>query len=327
MGSFSPMRPTILVTGATGALGRHLIGELRSSGYQVRCQYRTRSGTVEGPNWQGMDFLESLDFSALVAGCDAVIHLAAETNHGPVMHRVNVEATAALLAAAQSAGARYFGYASSIVVYGSPPRRMVDEVTPLLDLRAPLIRQYHADPSMLEYARTKVLAERTIDEFRPNMTVDIYRPSVVVDLNRVLEAGNWSTVRKLIFAYRQTQYIYVLDVTAAISYLLAKALGSPKVRSRIEAFNLCDEDCGTFREILTVAHEATGDPRYRVSASLPMAIVLDLAKDMVKFRDPGLRYSLGMLKFRNVKLLGTGFTLPHGIKSALSRALAGARPG
>jgi NAD(P)-dependent dehydrogenase (short-subunit alcohol dehydrogenase family) len=151
MGSFSPMRPTILVTGATGALGRHLIGELRSSGYQVRCQYRTRSGTVEGPNWQGMDFLESLDFSALVAGCDAVIHLAAETNHGPVMHRVNVEATAAL--------------------------------------------------------------------------------------------------------------------------------------------------------------------------------VLDLAKDMVKFRDPGLRYSLGMLKFRNVKLLGTGFTLPHGIKSALSRALAGARPG
>jgi nucleoside-diphosphate-sugar epimerase len=90
MGSFSPMRPTILVTGATGALGRHLIGELRSSGYQVRCQYRTRSGTVEGPNWQGMDFLESLDFSALVAGCDAVIHLAAETNHGPVMHRVNV---------------------------------------------------------------------------------------------------------------------------------------------------------------------------------------------------------------------------------------------
>jgi nucleoside-diphosphate-sugar epimerase len=96
-----------------------------------------------------MDFLESLDFSGLVAGCDAVIHLAAETNQGSVMHRVNVEATAALLAAAQSTGARYFGYASSIVVYGSPRRRIVDEATPLLDLRAPLIRQYRANPSMV----------------------------------------------------------------------------------------------------------------------------------------------------------------------------------
>jgi nucleoside-diphosphate-sugar epimerase len=317
------MRPTILVTGATGAVGRHLIGELQSSGYQVRCQYRARSGTVAGPDWQRMDFLESLDFSGLVAGCDAVIHLAAETNQASVMHRVNVEATAALLAAAQSAGARYFGYASSIVVYGSPRRRIVDEATPLLDLRAPLIRQYHANPSMLEYARTKVLAERAIDEFRPNMTVDIYRPSVIVDLNRVLEAGNWSTVRKLAFAYRQTQYIYVLDVAAAILHLLAEALGSLQIRSRIEAFNLCDENCGTFREILTVAHEATGDPRYRVSAGLPMAIVLDLAKDTLKFRDASLRYSLGMLKLCNVKLLGTGFRFPFGVRWALGQALAG----
>ena len=51
---------------------------------------------------------------------------------------------------------------------------MVDEATPLLDLRVLLIRQYNANPSMLEYARTKLLAERTIDEFRPNITVDIY---------------------------------------------------------------------------------------------------------------------------------------------------------
>ena len=291
--------PTILVTGATGGLGRHLIRELQSSGYQVRCQYRTCSGTVEGSDWRRMDFLESLDFSGLVEGCDAVIHLAAETNHSRVMHRVNVEATAALLAAAQSAGARYFGYASSIVVYGSPRRRMVDEATPLLDLRTPLTRQYHADPSMLEYARTKVLAEHAIDQFQPNMTVDIYRPSVIVDLNRMLEVENWNTVCKLAFAYRQTQYIYVLDVTAAILHLLAQGLGPSPVRSRIEAFNVCDEDCGTFHEILTMAHGATGDPCYRASGGLPMAIVLDLAKDMLKFRDPSLRYSLGMLKFCN----------------------------
>jgi nucleoside-diphosphate-sugar epimerase len=317
------MAPTILVTGATGALGTHLVRELRDRGYQVRCQYRTRFGTVEGCEWRQVDFLESPDFSALVAGCDAVIHLAAETNHGSVMYRVNVEATGALLAAAQLAGVRYFGYASSIVVYGSPRQRVVDETTPLLDLGAALIRQYHADPLMLEYARTKVLAERTIEEYCPKMAVDIYRPSVVVDVNRALEVGNWNSVRKAAFAYRQTQYIYVLDVTAAILHLLAQALGSPQVSFRIEAYNVCDEDCGTFREILTMAKKVTGNPRHRMGAGLPMAILADLTKDMLKYRDPSLRYTLGMLQLRNLKLLGTGFVLPYGIKAVLSQALGG----
>jgi nucleoside-diphosphate-sugar epimerase len=174
---------------------------------------------------------------------------------------------------------------------------------------------------MLEYARTKVLAERMIGEYCPKMAVDIYRPSVVINLNRVLEAGNWNCVRKSVFAYRQTQYIYVLDVTAAILHLLAQELGQPQVNFRIEAFNVCDEDCGTFREILTMAHKATGDPRYRVGAGLPMAILVDLTKDMLKYHDFSFRYTLGMLQLRNLKLLSTGFVLPYGIKTVLSQAL------
>src|SRR6266571_7769394 len=145
----SPMQPVILVTGATGALGNHLIPHLQRAGYQVRGHYRTRPGTCNEVDWRQMNFLETLDFSSLVERCDAIIHLAAETNNGSLMYRVNVEATTALLAAAQSAGTRYFGYASSIVVYGSPTRRVVDEKTPILDPSAPLVRQYRADPAML----------------------------------------------------------------------------------------------------------------------------------------------------------------------------------
>ena len=320
------VKPVILVTGATGALGRHLIPHLQRAGYLVRGHYRTRPGTGSGVDWRQMNFVEPLDFSSLVDGCDAIIHLAAETNNAPLMYRINVEATAALLAAAQLAGTRYFGFASSIVVYGSPARRVVDEKTPILDPWAPMVRQYRAGPAMLEYARTKVLAELAIDQLRPNMTVDLYRPTVVVDLNQILSAGNWSTSRKLAFAYRQTQYIYVKDLAAAILHLMVRGLVSSEAQSHIEAFNLADEDCGTFRDLLKVAYKVTKDRRYKPHVGPSVNIVLDLTKDTLKYHDLRLRYAHGMLQFRNAKLLSTGFKFPCGFRSALNQALAQITP-
>ena len=114
----------------------------------------------------------------------------------------------------------------------------------------------------------------------------------------------------------------MLDATAAISHLLAQWAASSNARSGVEAFNLADEDCMTFHDILTEAYRATGDSRYKMSVGAPMLVMFDLAKDALKFRDPTLRYSLGMLRVRNAKLLGTGFRLPYGVKSALRQALA-----
>lgn len=317
------MPTTILVTGASGALGRHLVPELQHSGYQVRGHYcRSRPCEVEGVDWCRMNFLETLDFSELVGGCDGVIHLAGETNNGSLMYRVNVEATKALLAAAQSAGVRYFGYASSIVVYGSPRRRVIDESTPLLDPRASLVRQYRADPAMLEYARTKVLAEQAITESRPNINVDIYRPTLVADLDRLLEVGYWSTFRKIALSYRQTQYIYVGDLVAAIIHLMTQGLQSSERQPNITAFNFADEECGTYFDIISMANKATGDRRYKAGINVPVFMVLDLLREAVRYRRPTLQYSLGMLRVRNAKLRGTGFTFPFGVKSAVKQALA-----
>jgi nucleoside-diphosphate-sugar epimerase len=266
-----------------------------------------------------MNFLESLDFGRLVEKCDAVIHLAAEVKNELRMHRVNVEATQALLAACQSGGVRYFGYASSMVVYGSPRQRTIDETTPLLDPCAPTVRQYHAEPFMREYARTKTLAELGIRDLQPTINVDLYRLTVVADFDRLLEAGNWTFIRKFGAAYRRTQYIYAADAAAAMTHLVARGISPNPDRSRIEAFNICDEDCGTFRDALGFACNKTGDLRYKVKADLP--IVLDLAKDLVKYRNTVIRYPVGMLTFSNAKLRATGFRFPTGIKSALQQAL------
>jgi nucleoside-diphosphate-sugar epimerase len=206
------------------------------------------------------------------------------------------------------------------VVYGSPRQRLVDETTPILNPCASMVRQYHAEPYMLEYARTKALAELAIRDLNLQINVDLYRPTVVAGLDRLLEAGNWTFARKFGAAYRRTQYIYAPDAAAAIAHLVARGVSLDQGQARIEAFNVCDENCKTFRSLLNMACKRTRDPRYRMRIDLP--VILDLAKDLVKYRNTTIRYPQGMLIFSNSKLLATGFKLPTGITSALEEALA-----
>jgi nucleoside-diphosphate-sugar epimerase len=316
--------PIVLVTGATGTAGRYVVPALQRSGFRVRGQYSRKPGTIPGVQWCRMNFFEHLDFHALVEGCDAVVHLAAELSEVSHMNRINVEATKILLATAQSAGARYFGQASSIVVYGSPRERWVDENTPILNPYTSIARQYHAETYMREYARTKTLAELVIRELNPRINVDLYRPAVVVGLDRILEAGEWNFARRFGAAYRRTQYIYAPDAAAAIAHLVVRGVSLNQNQPQIEAFNVCDENCNTFRGILNLAYRRTGDPRYRTRVDLP--VIVDLAKDFVKYRDITLRYPLGMLILSNSKLAATGFRLPTGINSALEQALAQKHP-
>lgn len=315
------MTARVLVTGATGAIGRHLLPELVKSGLEVRATFRREpvEPCVDGVEWLRMDFDDNPDLATIVAGCDAVIHLAAELSDVPRMPRLNVEATEALLRVAQSLGVRYFGFASSIVVYGSPSRRHVDEASPLLDLSKPLDKQYHAEPYMLDYARSKVLAEQMLHATVKDIAADIYRPTEVIDDKRMLEAGGWSMTRKLATAYRRTQYIYVKDLVAAIVHLTKRGLSSGIRRAPVEVYNLADDTCGTYGEILRAAYEATKDPRYKLPVHLP--ILADVAKDVMKYKLP-LRFPLGMLRFSNEKLRATGFEFPYGFHRVLEQVLA-----
>nr|WP_294514457.1 NAD-dependent epimerase/dehydratase family protein [uncultured Rhodopila sp.] len=311
--------PTVLVTGATGMAGRYVVPALLDRGFTVRGRFCRQPGSAKNVEWRQMDFLKSVDCRRLVEGCDGVVHLAAELHDIKRMQRVNVDATRALMNAAQSMGVRYFGFASSIVTYGSPRRRWVDEGTPLLDPNAPMVRQYHAEPYMLEYARTKTLAELALFETDAKMTMHIYRPGVVADLNRLLEAAYWSEIRKVMTSYRRTQYIFAPDAAAAIGHLVVRGLVSGPPAAQAEAFNVCDHDCGVFADLMARAYRATGNRRFRVRAHVP--ILPDLAKDLLKYRDTAIRYPLGMLTFSNAKLLATGFVFPVGMKAALQQAL------
>lgn len=115
---------TVLVTGATGFLGRAVVEHLVAQGRPVRAAVRRNAGP--GAVAVG-DLSADTDWSAALAGVDTVVHCAArahvlkETSDNPLgqFRATNTEATVALAQQAAAAGMRRFVFISSIGVNGS----------------------------------------------------------------------------------------------------------------------------------------------------------------------------------------------------------------
>jgi nucleoside-diphosphate-sugar epimerase len=298
-----------------------VIPALIAAGHRVRGLYRSRPADF-AIKWEQADLTKTQDYGPLLAGCDSVIHLAAALAQPEVMDAVNVEATRRLVAESCRQGIRYFGYASSIVVYGSPRERFVDEDTLRIDPFAPVASQYHAEPYMLEYARTKAAAEIAIEALNAPMVIDFYRPAVVVTDAELLLCRDWSLLRKLFASYRRTQFITAIDTAAAIVHLMERGLKIDRlIRAPIEAYNIVEKRSLNYRSLFADAYQATGDARFRVVFDIP--VVMDFVKDFVRYRNMTIRYPLGMLELSAEKLIATGFVFPIGIDRAIRRAVCG----
>jgi nucleoside-diphosphate-sugar epimerase len=133
---------TVLVTGATGFVGRHLVERLLADGVRVRAF--VRPATVARHTLSaGVDLVSGdlatgalatgAPLDAAVQGCDVVYHLAAV--HGPAVlaadcEAVNVRGTARLAEAAARAGVSRFVLASTRGVHGMIRDGTIDEGTP-----------------------------------------------------------------------------------------------------------------------------------------------------------------------------------------------------
>jgi UDP-glucose 4-epimerase len=67
----------VLVTGASGAIGRSVTAHLVAVGHRVRAFDRVAGPELPGVDWMLGDVTEPTTLAAGIAGCDAVIHLAA----------------------------------------------------------------------------------------------------------------------------------------------------------------------------------------------------------------------------------------------------------
>jgi uncharacterized protein YbjT (DUF2867 family) len=116
----------ILVTGATGFVGRNVVKALRTRGKEVRCLVHTRSRENVVTDYKVEvaygDILDSPSLREAMKGVDTVVHLVAiirESGHLS-FDRVNRGGTESVVQAAREAGVKHFVHMSAIGVQEEP---------------------------------------------------------------------------------------------------------------------------------------------------------------------------------------------------------------
>ncbi|MFG3299798.1 SDR family oxidoreductase [Micromonospora chersina] len=103
----------VLVTGATGRLGRVALPRLRDEGHTVRAVSR-RARSDAGAEWVAADLATGEGLAAAVDGVEAVLHLASSPDRRT--HEIDVLGTRRLVLAAGHAGVGHLVYVSIVGV-------------------------------------------------------------------------------------------------------------------------------------------------------------------------------------------------------------------
>lgn len=320
----APRSPRVLVTGATGRIGRVVVSDLVERGYAVRAttskpppEEDTRGGALD---WRRFDFHRDTDYDGLVAGCAAVLHLGAEMADPARMWRSNVEATGLLAEAAERAGAEAFCYVSSVAIYGSGRERLMTENAPVLTVDTDVRSEYWAVDQTRTYGRTKLGGEYALRDRAKAVRYVVLRPTVVVSVPQLIEIREWSRVKRTLAAHRHAHHVYVRDVSDAIIWCMERAVAGAGDRGSVAVFNLSEDEYPepTHAEFMRKAFAVSGDRRFRV---VEVPWVADWARDFLRFRTLPLRNPGWRMRFPSDKLRASGYRPRFGMGQAHALAL------
>ncbi|WP_156679752.1 NAD-dependent epimerase/dehydratase family protein [Sphingomonas profundi] len=106
----------LAITGGTGFVGGHLVGRAVAAGHRVRALARRPQAEVAQVTWIAGALDQADSLATLVAGADAVIHVAGVVNapDRAGFAAGNIAGTQAVIAAAEAAGIRRFVHVSSL---------------------------------------------------------------------------------------------------------------------------------------------------------------------------------------------------------------------
>lgn len=184
----------VLVTGASGFLGGHLLAQLRDSGADVVAFVRSADAARALAAQGFATALGEIDDGAALRDAlrvptDCIFHAAADTSswrgHATRQTRTNVEGTRAVLAAAHACGVRRIVHTSSVSAYGQQDA-VLTESSPRL-----------GRTSWINYERTKAIAEELVEEAGARGRIE----AMIVNPAHILGPGdtrNWARLVLLI---------------------------------------------------------------------------------------------------------------------------------
>lgn len=211
----------ILITGATGLVGSHLLKELGKSTNQIIALYNSTKPSAELQDlatWIQVDILDITALESIMQNMKQVYHCAAMVSFNPkekaLVHQLNIEGTTNVVNACINANVKKLVHISSVAALDKKANELITEKKSTV-----------IDNDNSEYGKSKYLSEmevwRGIGE---GLNAVIVNPSII------LGAGNWNSGSTAIFksAYNEfpwytsgsNGFVDVNDVAKAMILLM-----------------------------------------------------------------------------------------------------------
>jgi dihydroflavonol-4-reductase len=181
---------TVLLTGASGFLGGHLLRELRAADCKVRALSRRPESDAAIAAQGGIpvraDLADNASLKAALVGCEAVFHAAADTSmwrpHAAAQTATNLQGTENLLRASEFEDVDAFVHTSSVAAFSHLVHGTLDESVPQLGGR-----------SWINYERTKCLGEQAVR--RSSLPWIVFNPSHILGPG---DRHNWARLIQMV---------------------------------------------------------------------------------------------------------------------------------
>ena len=288
----------VLVTGATGFLGKYVVKELVEHGYQVRAFGRNskvgRSLENSSVSFFQGDLTKADDVLEACKGMDLVVHAGAlSTVWGPWedFYQANVLGTKYILQACRQAGVQRLVYVSSPSIYAAPKDQLGIKETDAPE-----------ENNLNNYIRSKLASEKLFKDY-PDV------PSIILRPRGLFGIGDTSILPRVIKLSQKIGIPLIgdgrqlMDMTCVENVALAirSALEAPEAKG--EVYNITNGEPRAFRDLLEKSLTGLGYPiKYRkIPASLLSRIASSLEfiyKTLNLKGEPALtRYTYYLLRY------------------------------